>query len=427
MSPLRSTDPRVAEIIAAEQRRQENTLEMIASENHASPAVLEAMGTVLSDKYAEGYPGKRYYCGNENMDSIEQLAIDRAKELFGCDHVNVQPHSGTSANMAVYLAAIKPLDKIMGMDLAHGGHLSHGLDINISGKLYKTTSYGLDPDTEKLDMDNVRTIAKKWKPDLLICGASSYPRTIDFEAFGQIADEVGCPLMSDIAHIAGLVVAGVHPSPVPHSAFVTTTTHKTLRGPRGGLILCRDEWAKKINSAVFPGIQGGPIMQNIAAKAVAFGECLSPEFKDYARAVVDNCKILADELMARGWRLVSGGTDNHLLVIDLRSRLPEVTGYDAATRMAKAGLVTNWNMIPDDERPPSKTSGIRMGTPALTTRGMGAEQMKQVAQWMERILIDGADDKALDAIAAEVLELAQRFPIPQAPYTKSTRQEHTNA
>ncbi len=416
MSPLRSTDPRVAEIIAAEQRRQEDTLEMIASENHASPAVLEAMGTVLSDKYAEGYPGKRYYCGNENMDSIEQLAIDRAKELFGCDHVNVQPHSGTSANMAVYLAAIKPLDKIMGMDLAHGGHLSHGLDINISGKLYKTTSYGLDPDTEILDMDNVRTIAKKWKPDLLICGASSYPRTIDFEAFGQIADEIGCPLMSDIAHIAGLVVAGVHPSPVPYSAFVTTTTHKTLRGPRGGLILCRDEWAKRINSAVFPGIQGGPIMQNVAAKAVAFGECLSPEFKDYARAVVDNCKILADELMARGWRLVSGGTDNHLLVIDLRTRLPEVTGYDAATRMAKAGLVTNWNSIPGDERPPSKTSGIRMGTPALTTRGMGPEQMKQIVAWMERILIDGADDKALDTIAAEVLEVAKAFPIPQTPY-----------
>ncbi|MHC4294002.1 MAG: serine hydroxymethyltransferase [Planctomycetota bacterium] len=412
MKVLDKTDPEVARIIRAEQRRQDNTLEMIASENHVSPAVLEAMGTVLTDKYAEGYPGKRYYCGNENMDAIEQLAIDRAKKVFGCEHANVQPHSGTSANIAVYVSALKLGDKIMGMDYAHGGHLSHGLPINISGMLYKSRSYGVDADSEILDMDHVRDIALTERPDIIVCGASAYPRIIDFEAFGKIAEEVGCPLMADIAHIAGLVIANVHPSPVPYSAFVTTTNHKTLRGPRGGMILCRSEWAKKIDAAVFPGIQGGPIMQNIAAKAVALGECAKPEFKDYAQQVVTNAKALAEALMEKGWRLVSGGTDNHLLLIDLRSRLPETAGKDAAIQLAKAGIISNWNSIPNDPRPATKTSGIRLGTPALTARGMDTEHIKQIAGWIDEILGSGGDEQVINKIRGLVGELCGQFPIP---------------
>lgn len=411
MNFLEKADPQVAGIIKAEQARQSETLEMIASENHTSRAVIEAMGTVLTDKYAEGYPGRRYYCGNEHMDEIEQLAIDRARQLFGCEHANVQPHSGTSANIGVYLAALNPGDKIMGMNLAHGGHLSHGMPINLSGKIYEIVSYGVEDDTEILDMDHVREIALKERPNLIVAGASAYARIIDFEAFGKIADEVGCPLMADIAHIAGLIVGDVHPSPVPHADFVTTTTHKTIRGPRGGAIFCREKWAKKINSAIFPGIQGGPIMQNIAAKAVAFGECLKPEFKQYARQVIDNAKVLAEELMARGWRLVSGGTDNHLLLIDLRSRLPETTGKDATLRLAEAGIVANWNAIPNDPRPPMKTSGIRLGTPALTTRGMGPNEMKLIAGWIDQLL--ASDDEAtLNKIRAAVLDLCKKFPRP---------------
>ena len=412
MSILSQSDPQVAQMIRNEELRQANTLEMIASENHTSSAVLETMGTVLTDKYAEGYPGKRYYCGNENMDAIEQLAIDRAKELFGCEHVNVQPHSGTSANIAVYLAALKPGDKIMGMSLAHGGHLSHGMAINFSGIFYKVASYGVEDDSETLDMDRVREIALRERPTILVTGASAYSRIIDFAAFGSIAREVGCLMLADIAHIAGLIVGGVHPSPVQQAEFVTTTTHKTIRGPRGGTILCREAWAKKINSAVFPGIQGGPLMQSIAAKAVAFGECLKPSFKQYARDVIANAKVLADGLMERGWRLVSGGTDNHLMVIDLRSRLPETTGRDAAIRLAAAGIICNWNAIPNDPRPPLKTSGIRLGTPALTTRGMGAEQMKLVAGWIDRLLTS-QDDAEVNAVRASVEELCKAYPVPR--------------
>ncbi len=412
MSTLEKVDPEVNSIIRAEQQRQSGTLEMIASENHVSPAVLEAMGTVLTDKYAEGYPGKRYYCGNEHMDAIERLAIDRAKRVFSAEHANVQPHSGTSANIAVYFATLKPKDKILGMHYAHGGHLSHGLSVNISGMLYKVASYGVEDESETLDMDHVREIALKERPNLIIAGASAYPRIIDFEAFGKIADEVGCPLMCDIAHIAGLVISGVHPTPVPHSAFVTTTNHKTLRGPRGGMILCRSEWADRIDAAVFPGIQGGPIMQNIAAKAVALGECFKPTFKEYCEQIVINCKALAEALVEKGWRLVSGGTDNHLLLIDLRSRMPETTGKEAALQLASAGIISNWNSIPNDPRPATKTSGIRLGTPALTTRGMGTEQMKQIAGWIEDILASGADENVITTVRGGVSELCVQFPIP---------------
>lgn len=414
MSFLAETDPEVAAIIQAERQRQKGTLEMIASENHALPAVLEAMGSVLTDKYAEGYPGRRYYCGNENMDTVEQLAIDRAKNLFGCEHANVQPHSGTNANLACYIAALNPGDKIMGMNLYHGGHLSHGMPLNLSGKLYDVVEYGVAEDTEMLDMDQVRDIALAARPAMIIAGASAYARIIDFEAFGQIADEVGALLLSDIAHIAGLVVTGLHPSPVPHSAIVTSTTHKTLRGPRGGVILCRQQWAKKVDLAVFPGIQGGPIMQNVAAKAVTFGECSKPHFTEYCKAIIANAKALAEALLAKGWRLVSGGTDNHLLLIDLRTRMPETTGRQAAMHLAAAGIITNWNTIPNDPRPPAKTSGIRLGTPALTTRGMGTEQMKRIAGWIDELLIADGDEQVIARIRSGVAELCEAFPVPWA-------------
>jgi len=412
MATLEQTDAAVAEIIREEQRRQEGTLELIASENHASPAVLEAMGTVLTDKYAEGYPQRRYYCGNEQMDRVEQLAIDRAKELFGAEHANVQPHSGSSANLGVYLAALEPGQKILGMSLAHGGHLSHGMRLNISGKFYEIASYGVREDTERMDMDQVRDVALAEKPDLIVVGASSYPRTIDFAAFAAIAEEVGCPLMADIAHIAGLIVAGEHPPAVPHAAFVTTTTHKTLRGPRGGLILCREAWRKKIDSAVFPGIQGGPIMQNIAAKAVCFHEALQPAFQQYARAVVANAKALAAALAEKGWRIVSGGTDNHLLLVDLRSRLPEVTGRQAALWLERAGMIVNWNAIPFDPRPPMQASGLRLGTPALTTRGLGEADMRQVAGWIDEVLSADGDEAKLARLREAVSELCRQNPTP---------------
>ena len=414
MSILEQTDPQAAAIIQAERHRQVTTLELIASENHTSPSVLEAMGSVLTDKYAEGYPGRRYYCGNENIDNAEQLAIDRTKEMFGCDHANVQPHSGTSANIAVYMAALKVGDKIMGMKLAHGGHLSHGMHLSFSGKMYDVVDYGVDDESEVLDMDHVREVALKERPAMIVAGASAYPRIIDFEAFGQIGDEIGAHVLADIAHIAGLVVAGVHPTPVPHCAFVTTTAHKTLRGPRGGLILCRQEWAKKIDSTVFPGIQGGPLEHMIIAKAVAFGECLKPEFTDYCKAIVANAKALAEALMEKGWRLVSGGTDNHLMLLDLRSRLPETTGRDAALRLAAAGIIANWNTIPNDPRPPLKASGIRLGTPALTTRGMGAEQMRTVAGWIDDVLVGGEDEKVVLSVRASVEELCKAYPLPWA-------------
>ena len=413
MSRLEKVDPQVAGIIDAELQRQSNTLELIASENHVSPAVLEALGSILTDKYAEGYPHKRCYCGCENVDDVEQLCIDRAKALFGAEHANIQPHCGTSANLAVFQAALKPGQKIMGMELAHGGHLSHGKNVNLSGMLYEVASYGVREDTEMLDMDQVRQIALKERPDMIIAGASAYPRTIDFEAFGAIAKEVGCLLLADIAHIAGLVVAGMHPCPVPHSTFVTTTNHKTLRGPRGGIILCTGQWANAIDRAVFPGLQGGPMMHVAAAKAVAFHEAMQPHFKDYAAAIISNAATLADALIDKGWRLVSGGTDNHLMLIDLRSRYSELTGLTAANWLAAAGLICNHNAIPFDTRPPGQASGLRFGTPALTTRGMGADQMVQIAAWIDEILTCGGNEQTIASVHQPVLELCKQFPIPK--------------
>ena len=415
---LTRADPEIAGIIQREQRRQADTLELIASENHVSPAVLEAMGSVLTDKYAEGYPGSRYYCGNENIDSVETLCIERAKQLFGAEHANVQPHSGTSANLAVYLAARKPGATIMGMELAHGGPLSHGMQLNLSGICYKATSYGVRKDTEILDMDQVRKRVLAERPDMLVCGASAYPRIIDFKAFGEIAREASCLLLADIAHIAGLVVGSVHPSPVPHSDFVTTTNHKTLRGPRGGIILCKAEWARKIDSAVFPGLQGGPLEHVIAAKAVAFHEAMKPEFRQYAAAIVANAQALAEELMAAGWRLVSGGTDNHLMLIDLRSRNADLTGHVAAEWLAQAGIICNKNAIPFDPRKPVETSGIRLGTPALTTRGMGTGEMKTIARWIDRILTGGGGESVVRDVHGKVLDLCRQFPIPNDDETR---------
>ena len=412
MGSLNKSDPEMASLIDSERNRQATTLELIASENHASSAVLEAMGTVLTDKYAEGYPRRRWYCGCQNMDRIEQLAIDRAKQMFGAEHANVQPHSGTSANLAVYLAALKPGAKIMGMRLDQGGHLSHGLEINLSGTCYKAVHYGVRRDTELLDLDEVRWLAMSQKPDILVVGGSAYPRIIDFAGFADIAAEVGCLLLADIAHIAGLVVAGVHPSPVPHSDFVTTTTHKTLRGPRGGVILCKQKWAKAIDSAVFPGLQGGPLMHVVAAKAVSFQEALSDDFKVYAQAILDNARTLAGELMSAGWRLVSGGTDNHLMLVDLRSRNKELTGKMAASWLEQAGIIANKNTIPFDPRPPVEGSAVRLGTPAVTTRGMGAAQMKQIAKWVDDILTSNGEQALLHRINQEVAELCSSFPIP---------------
>ncbi len=409
---LEETDPEVSQIIIAEEARQRETLEMIASENHVSSAVLEAMGTVLTDKYSEGYPGRRWYCGNVHADSIEQLAIDRARELFGCEYANVQPHSGTNANIAVYLAALKPGDKLMGMSLAHGGHLSHGKDINLSGIHYQVCHYGVREDTETFDFDQIRDLVRKERPKLLIVGASAYPRTIDFAAFREIADEVGAMMMSDIAHIAGLIVGGVHPDPVPHSDFVTATTHKTLRGPRGGLILATEKWAQALDRAVFPGIQGGPLMHVIAGKAVALREAMTDEFKQYARDIITNAQALADSLIELGWRLVSGGTDNHLLLVDLRSKRPDLTGKTGALWLESADIIANHNCIPFDPRPPVTTSGVRLGTPALTTRGMGVDEMKQIATWIDRVLTSEGDREVIETIRESVSELCRRFPPP---------------
>jgi glycine hydroxymethyltransferase len=412
MTALERSDPQVAAIIRDERLRQTDTLELIASENHASASVMEATGSPLTDKYAEGYPGRRWYCGCENMDAAEQLAIDRAERLFGADHANVQPHSGTTANLAVYLAAMKPGDRMMGMRLDQGGHLSHGLNINVSGICYESHSYGLDPVTETLDMDEVRRLALEVRPKILVCGASAYPRIIDFAAFGRIAKEAGCLLMSDIAHIAGLVVGKAHPDPVPHSDFVTTTTHKTLRGPRGGVILCRKEWAKAIDSAVFPGYQGGALMHVVAAKAVAFHEAIQPEFRAYAAAIVANAKVLAESLMSAGWRLVSGGTDNHLMLVDLRRKRPDLSGHVAAGRLAMAGLVVNKNKIPFDPRPAAESSGIRLGTPAVTARGMGPAEMKRLAAWVDEIMSGEPTEARMAKIRGDVRDLGRQFPVP---------------
>ncbi|MBW2452629.1 MAG: serine hydroxymethyltransferase [Deltaproteobacteria bacterium] len=406
---LAQFDPEISSVIGKETKRQEYSLEFIASENFVSESVLEAQGSVLTNKYAEGYPGKRYYGGCEFVDIAEQLAIDRAKELFGAEHVNVQAHSGSQANMAVYFAACQPGDTVLGMNLAHGGHLTHGSPVNFSGKLFNIIAYGVHKDTGMIDYDEVAKLAKEHRPKLIVVGASAYPRILDFEAFRQIADAVEAPVMVDMAHIAGLVAAGVHPSPVPHAEFVTTTTHKTLRGPRGGMILCRDEFGKKLNSNIFPGIQGGPLMHVIAAKAVAFKEALSPDFKTYAEQVVSNAKALAAGLAERGYNMVSGGTDNHLMLVDFSGT--ELTGKVAEETLEKAGITVNKNAVPFDARSPFVTSGIRIGTPATTTRGLREAEMDQVAAWIDRALKNIDNDKELNEIRVEVKELCQQFPL----------------
>jgi glycine hydroxymethyltransferase len=406
---LAKFDPEIAQAIRRETERQEYSLEFIASENFVSERVLEAQGSVLTNKYAEGYPGKRYYGGCEFVDVAEQLAIDRARELFGAEHANVQPHSGSQANMAVYFSVCQPGDTVLGMNLAHGGHLTHGSPVNFSGKLFNIVPYGVKKETGTIDYEEVERLAHEHRPKLIVVGASAYPRTIDFTAFRTIADQVGALVMVDMAHIAGLVAAGVHPSPVPHAEFVTTTTHKTLRGPRGGMILCREEFAKKLNSNIFPGIQGGPLMHVIAAKAVAFREALAPEFKDYAAQVVKNAKTLAAGLAQRGFRLVSGGTDNHLMLLDFTDT--EITGKVAEATLEKAGITVNKNAVPFDTRSPFVTSGIRIGTPATTTRGLKEAEMETIAGWIARALENIDNEKVLTDIRAEVADLCRRFPL----------------
>jgi glycine hydroxymethyltransferase len=410
---LADTDPQIAELIAKEQQRQESTLELIASENHVSKAVMEAAGTVLTNKYAEGYPGARYYGGCVYYDQIENLAIERAKQMFGCRHANVQPHSGANANLAAFMAMMKPGDSFLSLKLASGGHLSHGMKLNASAIFYKPDHYELDPKTEMIDFNSVRAKARELKPRMILCGYSAYPRLIDFAKFREIADEVGALLFADIAHIAGLVVAGVHPSPFPHAHVVTTTTHKTLRGPRGGLILTNDdELAKAINRSVFPGCQGGPLMHIIAAKAVAFAEDLKPEFKVYGRQIVKNAQALAAALMQHGYRLTSGGTDNHLMLVDLRPRSADLTGSDAEKALEAAGIIANKNGIPNDPRPPKFTSGLRLGTPALTTRGLKEADMKTVAGFIDRAIIGKDDTSVLEKIRGEVAAFCTKFPMP---------------
>ncbi len=408
---LRSADPELFEAVRNEAVRQSSQLELIASENFVSHAVLEALGTVLTNKYAEGLPGKRYYGGCEWVDVAEDLARERAKELFGADHVNVQPHSGAQANQAVFLAFLKPGDHFLGMNLSHGGHLTHGSPVNFSGMLYKVSAYGVDEADGRIDYDALRELAQRERPKMIIAGASAYPRVIDFAAFGQIAREIDAVLMVDMAHIAGLVAAGIHPSPVPHSDVVTTTTHKTLRGPRGGMILCRAEHAKAIDKAVFPVLQGGPLMHVIAAKALAFREALTPEFTSYARQVVSNARSLADGLMERGFHLVSGGTDTHLVLVDLRKSHGELTGKDAEATLERAGMTVNKNTVPGETRSPFVTSGLRIGTPALTTRGMAEAEMALIAGWIAEVLEAPTDEKRAEGVRSRVSELCEAFPL----------------
>ncbi len=411
-SALQKADPDVFAILQRETKRQHDTLELIASENHVSPAVLEAAGSVFTNKYAEGYPGKRYYGGCQHCDEVESLAIDRAKKLFNVEHANVQPHSGSQANQAVFLAALNPGDQILSLNLNHGGHLSHGMKVNISGKWFNVAQYGVSQKDERIDMAEVRRQARETKPKLIITGASAYPRIWDWAGFAEIAEESGALLMADVAHIAGLIAAGLHPSPVPTSQFVTTTTHKTLRGPRAGLTMCKGDWAKKIDSAIFPGLQGGPLMHIIAAKAVAFGEALRPEFKQYQQQILTNAKALAEALMKHGYRLVSGGTDNHLMLLDLTSGHADVTGAMAEKWLETAGIIVNKNMIPFDQRKPMETSGLRLGTPAVTTRGMQAAQMPTIAGFIHRTLSSNGDTKAVEKVRSEVRELCDQFKMP---------------
>ena len=414
---LEQVDPEVFQAIADESERLESNLELIASENVVSEAVLEAQGSLMTNKYAEGYPGRRYYGGCEYVDVVERLAVERARALFGAEHVNVQPHSGSQANMAVYFAVLNPGDTYLGMNLSHGGHLSMGSPVNFSGRLYNVVPYGVSEATETIDYDALADLAREHRPRLIVAGASAYPRTMDYPRFREIADEVGALLMVDMAHIAGLVAAGCHPSPVPYADFVTTTTHKTLRGARGGMILCREEHAKTLNSRVFPGMQGGPLMHVIAAKAVGLKEAATPEFADYQRQIVANAKAMAGALMERGFRLVSGGTDNHLMLMDLRDS--ELTGKLAQETLEQAGITANRNTVPFETRSPFVTSGVRIGTPAVTTRGMKEPEMRLIAELIQRALSHVGDDAGLAAVAADVRALCGRFPV----YRGNARQD----
>lgn len=414
---IAKTDPQVAELVAAERERQEHTIELIASENHASPAVTVAAGTCMTNKYAEGYPGRRYYGGCEHHDKVEQLARDRAKELFGCKFANVQPHSGAQANTAAFMAMMEPGDTFLSLVLKDGGHLSHGMFLNFSGIFYNPVHYALHydknhPQHEQIDYDSVRAAALEHKPKMILCGYSAYSRQIDFAKFREIADEVGATLMADIAHIAGLVAAGEHPSPFPHAHIVTTTTHKSLRGPRGGLIMTNDEELNKlINRNVFPGVQGGPLMHIITAKAVAFGEALKPEFKSYQQQVIKNAQALADAMTKHGFRITSGGTDNHLMLVDLTVKDADLTGKEAEKWLEDAGLITNKNGIPDDPRSPMITSGLRLGTPATTTRGFKESEMGAIAEWINRVVESKGDQATIDTVRNEVKSLCEQFPL----------------
>ena len=410
MNYIQTQDPEVWSAIESEMHRQQDGLEMIASENYTSPAVLQAAGSVLTNKYAEGYPGRRYYGGCEFVDQVENIARDRAKQLFGAEFANVQPHSGSQANMAVYLTVLEPGDTVLGLDLAHGGHLTHGMSLNISGKLYNYLHYGVTRDTHRIDFDQVAALAREHKPKLIVAGASAYPREIPHARFAEIAEQVGAQLFVDMAHYAGLVAAGLHDNPVPVADFVTTTTHKTLRGPRAGLILCRKQYAKDINRSVFPGLQGGPLMHVIAGKAVCFGEALRPEFRTYCQAIIDNARVLAEILSSGGLTLITGGTDNHLMLVDVTPL--NITGQIAEEALGRCGITVNKNMIPFDSRRPLDPSGIRIGTPALTTRGMGAAEMQTIGRWMLEALKHPDDEAMTSRIRGQVSELCQHFPAP---------------
>lgn len=412
LKAIQATDPEVYTAIRAEEKRQRDQLVLIASENYASSAVQAAQGSLMTNKYAEGYPGKRYYGGCQYVDTVETLAIERAKQLFGCEHVNVQPHSGSTANMAVYLSVLKPGDTILGMALAQGGHLTHGSKVSFSGKFFQSFSYGLDPETELIDYDGVQKIAEECRPRMLVVGASAYSRIIDFARFKQIADSVGAYLMVDIAHISGLVATGLHPSPVPYADFVTTTTHKTLRGPRAGMVMCKAEHAKAVDKIVFPGLQGGPLMHVIAAKAVAFLEALAPEFKIYQQQILVNAHALATGFIERGYHVVSGGTDTHLFLMNLTSK--GVTGKEAEEALDASGIILNKNAVPNDERSPAITSGVRLGTPIVTTRGMGLAEMSQLVDWIDEVIQHHDDRRVHRRIAKDVKALCSRFPIFQA-------------
>jgi glycine hydroxymethyltransferase len=420
--PLAEADPEIATAIANEERRLAYNLEMIASENFVSEAVLEAMGSVMTNKYAEGYPAKRYYGGCEFVDVVESIARDRARKIFDCEHVNVQPHSGSQANMAVYLAALNYGDTVLGMNLSHGGHLTHGHPLNFSGRSYQIVPYGVKSDTEQIDYEELERLAHEHKPKLILCGASAYSRIIDFERIGRIARDVGAHSMADMAHIAGLVAAGLHPSPIPHMDFVTTTTHKTLRGPRAGMIMCREQFAKEVDRAVFPTVQGGPLMHVVAAKAVCFKEAMEEGFRDYQRQVIANAKVLSEELTSAGFKIVSGGTDNHLMLVNVFVR--GLTGSQAEKSLERASITVNKNAIPFDTQPPLKASGVRIGTPALTTRGMKEAEMKQIAAWISEVLAESDSESVRERVCRSVEELCDRFPIYESRLVRSRAQSN---